>query len=82
MRPDIWERVKKIIMEQLDVKEEQLLPEVKLVEDLGADSLDIVEMIMMIEEKFKIEIPDSDAENLLTIKDVIDYLEKRLEKKE
>ena len=67
----IDQRVKDIIVEQLGVKPDQVTPEAKFVEDLGADSLDIVELIMALEEEFGIEVPDEQAEKLLTVGDVI-----------
>jgi len=80
-RKEIFERLRKIIVSQLDVKEPQVIPEAKLVSDLGADSLDIVEIVMHIEDQFKIKIPDDDLEGLSTIQDVVDYLYGRLREK-
>jgi acyl carrier protein len=71
----IEQRVRKIIVEQLDVKPDQVTPEAKFIEDLGADSLDIVELIMALEEEFGHEIPDEEAEKLLTVGDVVKYIE-------
>ena len=71
----ITDEVKQIIVEQLGVDEEEVKPEAKFVEDLGADSLDTVELVMAIEEKFGIDIPDSDAEKIATVQDAIDYVE-------
>ena len=71
----IEERVKKIIVEQLGVKEEDVKPEASFVEDLGADSLDTVELVMALEEEFDIEIPDEEAEKILTVGDAISYIE-------
>jgi len=71
----IEERVKKIIVEQLGVKEEDVKPEASFVEDLGADSLDTVELIMSFEEEFGVEIPDTEAEKIKTVQDVINYIE-------
>ena len=71
----IDQRVKDIIVEQLGVKPDQVTPEAKFVEDLGADSLDIVELIMALEEEFGIEVPDEQAEKLLNVGDVIKYIE-------
>ncbi len=71
----IADEVKQIIIEQLGVDEEEVKPEAKFVEDLGADSLDTVELVMAIEEKFGIDIPDSDAEKIITVQDAIDYVE-------
>ena len=71
----IEERVKKIIVEQLGVKEEDVKPEASLVEDLGADSLDTVELVMALEEEFDIEIPDEEAEKITTVQSAIDYVQ-------
>jgi acyl carrier protein len=68
------EKVKKIIVEQLGVEAEEVTPEAKFIEDLGADSLDTVELIMALEEEFGIEIPDEDAEKIITVKDAIEYI--------
>ena len=70
------ERVREIIVEQLGVNPEQLSPEAKFVEDLGADSLDTVELVMALEEEFGTEIPDEDAEKLSTVGEAISYVEK------
>ena len=75
----IFERIKKIVVEQLGVEEQEVLPSASFVDDLGADSLDLVELIMSLEEEFgtssqKVEIPDEDAEKLVTVQDAIDYL--------
>ena len=71
----IEERVKKIIVEQLGVKEEDVKPEASFVEDLGADSLDPVELVMALEEEFDIEIPDEEAEKITTVQSAIDYVQ-------
>ena len=71
----IEERVKKIIVEQLGVKEEDVKPEASFVEDLGADSLDTVEIVMALEEEFDIEIPDEEAEKITTVQSAIDYVQ-------
>jgi len=68
------ERIKEIIMEQLGVEEEQITPEASFIDDLGADSLDTVELVMAFEEEFDVEIPDEDAEKIRTVLDVIEYL--------
>ncbi len=73
-------RVKKIIVDQLGVSEEEVKPEASFVDDLGADSLDTVEMVMAFEEEFGIEIPDEDAEKIRTVQDAIDYIEKKTSK--
>ena len=75
---NIEERVKKIVAEQLGVKEEEVKPESSFVEDLGADSLDTVELVMALEEEFETEIPDEDAEKLTTVQVAIDYIVKNL----
>lgn len=71
---EIFEKVKKIIVEQLGVAETSITMEASFLDDLGADSLDIVELIMAIEEEFDIEIPDNDAEKVVTVSDVVDYI--------
>ena len=75
---DIIERVKKIIIEQLDVAEEDVVPTASFVDDLGADSLDQVELIMAMEEEFNVSISDEDAEKILTVQDAVDYVQKAL----
>ena len=71
----IHDKVKKIIAEKLSVDLEELVPEASFVDDLGADSLDLVELIMSMEEEFDIEISDEEAEKLATVKDVFDYID-------
>lgn len=71
---NIEERVKKIIIEQLGVKEEDVKPEASFVDDLGADSLDTVELVMALEEEFDTEIPDEEAEKITTVQAAIDYI--------
>lgn len=75
---EIFENVKKIIVEQLSVAEDAVTKEASFIDDLGADSLDIVELIMAFEEEFDTEIPDADAEKLLTVNDAIEYIKERL----
>ena len=70
----IFEKVKRIIVEQLGVEEEDIQTDSSFIEDLGADSLDIVELIMAIEEEFDIEIPDSEAEKITTVGNAVDYI--------
>ena len=75
----IFERIKPIVVEQLGVEENEVVPTASFVENLGADSLDLVELVMSLEETFstpsrKVEIPDEDAEKIITIQDAIDYL--------
>ena len=69
------DRIKKIVVDQLCVKPDQVTPEAKFIEDLGADSLDTVELVMALEEEFGNEIPDEEAEKLTTVGDVIQYIE-------
>jgi acyl carrier protein len=71
----VLERLKKVIAENLDVKEEDIKLESNFVEDLGADSLDLVELVMALEEEFSLEIADEDAEKMKTVKDALNYLE-------
>jgi acyl carrier protein len=71
------ERVKKIIAEQLGVEEDEVTSEASFVEDLGADSLDTVELVMALEEEFGIEIPDEDAEKILTVGKALDYIKEK-----
>ena len=71
---NIEERVKKIVCEQLGVKEEDVKAASSFVDDLGADSLDAVELVMALEEEFETEIPDEDAEKLTTVQEAIDYI--------
>ena len=70
----VEERVKHIIVEQLGVDEEEVKPEAKFVDDLGADSLDVVELVMALEEEFGLEINDEDAEKLISVKMAVDYI--------
>ena len=71
----VADKVKKIVVEQLGVSEDQVTPEAKFIEDLGADSLDQVELVMALEEEFGSDIPDEDAEKLTTVGDAIKYIE-------
>lgn len=71
----IEQKVKEIIVEQLGVNADQVIPEAKFIEDLGADSLDTVELIMALEEEFGIEVPDEEAEKLISVGDVTRYIE-------
>ena len=75
MSKSIQLKVHKLIEEQLGVEPERIKPEASFLEDLGADSLDIVELVMALEEEFDLEIPDEDTENLRTVQDVCNYLE-------
>ncbi|MBD2567379.1 acyl carrier protein [Anabaena lutea] len=71
---DIFDKVKKVVIEQLDVESEKVVPSANFVNDLGADSLDIVELVMALEEEFELEIPDEAAEKILTVQEVVDYI--------
>ena len=71
---NVDDRVRKLICEQLGVKEDEVKDEASFVDDLGADSLDTVELVMALEEEFEIEIPDEEAENITTVKEAIDYI--------
>mgnify|MGYP005835108821 FL=1 len=71
---DVEKRVKEIIVEQLGVNESEVKPEAKFVDDLGADSLDLVELVMALEEEYNMEISDEDAEKILTVGDAIEYI--------
>jgi acyl carrier protein len=72
-----FERIKKVLVDQLDVSEDEVTPTAHIVDDLGADSLDVVEIIMGLEEEFEIEIPDEDAEKLPTVQHIISYIEEK-----
>ena len=74
---EIFEKVKKIVEEQLGVDSENIKMESTFVDDLSADSLDIVELVMGIEEEFEIEIPDNDAEKIVTVGDVVEYIKNK-----
>ncbi len=73
----VEERVKKIVVEQLGVGEDQVTSEASFVDDLGADSLDTVELVMALEEEFETEIPDEEAEKITTVQQAIDYISER-----
>ena len=75
---EVFEKVKNIIVEQLGATESSVTMEASFIDDLGADSLDIVELIMALEEEFDIEIPDSDAEKVVTVGDVVDYIKENV----
>ncbi|MTJ54810.1 acyl carrier protein [Anabaena sp. UHCC 0253] len=74
---DIFEKVKKIIVEQLSADAETITPGSKFTDDLGADSLDTVELVMALEEEFEIEIPDDAAEKILTVQNAVDYIKEK-----
>jgi acyl carrier protein len=78
----VEEKVKEIIAEQLGVKKEEIKPESSFIDDLGADSLDTVEVVMALEEEFGIEIPDEEAEKITTVGEAIKYIEAKAKKKE
>ena len=71
----IFDKVKEILMDQLDVEEEKVTMEASIVDDLGADSLDLVDMVMSLEEEFDVEIPDDQVENIKTVGDTVKYIE-------
>jgi acyl carrier protein len=75
----VVERVKKIVVEQLGVKEDEITLEASFVEDLGADSLDTVELVMALEEEFECEIPDEEAEKITTVQQAVDYINAHLD---
>jgi acyl carrier protein len=78
MSADIQERICKIISEQLSQDAEEVVPEASFIDDLGADSLDLVELVMHMEEEFDVEIPDEEAENIRTVQDAINYVKQHL----
>jgi acyl carrier protein len=71
---DVFEKVKKMVAEQLNVSADKVVPEARFTDDLGADSLDVVELIMNIEEEFGLEIPEDEATKITTVKDAVDYI--------
>ena len=75
---EIFDKVKEIIVEQLGVADTSVTLEASFIDDLGADSLDIVELIMALEEEFDMEIPDADAEKIVTVGDVVDYIKENV----
>lgn len=79
---DVPEKIKSIISEQLGVKPEEVTPQASFIEDLGADSLDTVELVMALEEEFGVEIPDEDAEKMATVGDAIKYIEEKSNSKQ
>ena len=74
---EVFEKVKRIIVEQLSIAEDTVTKEASFIDDLGADSLDVVELIMALEEEFDMEIPDTDAEKISTVNDVVEYIRDR-----
>ena len=75
---ETFEQLKKLIVELLEIDEPRVLPEASFVDDFGADSLDFIELITAVEDTFKIEIPDEDAEKLQTVQDAVDYIESKI----
>jgi acyl carrier protein len=75
---ETFKQLKKLIVELLEVKESEVVPEASFADDFNADSLDFIELITAVEDTFKIEIPDEDAENLQTVQDALDYIEARI----
>ena len=75
----VFEKVKKIISEQLGLEEEEVTLDSSFIDDLGADSLDIVELVMALEEEFDLEIPDEDAEKIATVNDAVEYIKEHIE---
>lgn len=78
MADELFERVKKVIVDQLGVDESKVTPEATFVEDLGADSLDVVDLVMAFEEEFGIDIPDEDAEKIRTVGDAVNYIKEKV----
>jgi acyl carrier protein len=75
----VFDRVRKVIVEQLGVDEEEVTPQASFTDDLGADSLDNVELVMALEQEFNLEIPDDDAEKIATVNDAVSYIQEHLE---
>lgn len=75
----VFDKIREIIVEQLDVDEDKVTPDASITEDLGADSLDVVDLVMSIEESFDIEIPDEEVENIKTVGDIVKFIEAKTE---
>ncbi len=75
-----FERVKKVIVDQLEVNPEEVTMEASFIDDLGADSLDVVELVMGLEEEFEVEIPDDDAEKIKTVQQAVNYIDEKMQK--
>ena len=75
----VFEKVKSILIDQLDVEEEKVTPDASIADDLGADSLDIVDLVMSLEEEFDLEIPDDQVENIKTVGDIVKYIEENID---
>ncbi len=71
----VFEKVKAILSEQFDVEEDKITPETSIINDLGADSLDVVDLLMSIEDEFEVEVPDEEIENIKTVDDLVKYIE-------
>lgn len=78
MMAEVLDRIVKVVSEELAISEEEITKDASFIDDLGADSLDVVELIMALEEEFDIEIPDEDAEEIATVSDAVDYIEENL----
>lgn len=76
---EVFEKIKEIVLDQLGVAETSVTMEASFIDDLGADSLDIVELVMALEEEFDIEIPDADAEKVVTVGDVVEYIKENVQ---
>ena len=74
----VYEKVKKILCDQLDIEEEKVTLEANIIDELGADSLDVVDLVMGLEEEFNIEIPDDQIENMKTVGDIVKYIEENI----
>lgn len=74
----VFEKVKGIILDQLDVEEDAVTMEASIIDDLGADSLDVVDLVMSLEEEFDVEIPDEEVENIKTVGDIVKYIEDQI----
>ena len=72
-----FDRVKKVVVEQLEAAEDEVTPQASFVDDLGADSLDVVELVMGLEEEFDVEIPDEDAEKITTVQEAVNYIDEK-----
>lgn len=75
----VFDKIKDIIVEQLDIEEDAVTMEASITDDLGADSLDVVDLVMSIEESFDVEIPDEEVENIKTVGDIVKYIENKVE---
>jgi acyl carrier protein len=78
MMADVLDRIVKVVSEELAISEDEITEDASFIDDLGADSLDVVELIMALEEEFDIEIPDEDAEEIATVSDAVEYIEENL----